>query len=71
MRHALHFLAHEDEAQHTGVAFTPAGSHVSIQWLYAFPEYQAEAKPQLKPVAEARQLWRTLVASGDYVPVKS
>jgi hypothetical protein len=66
----LRFLLHEDEAQILGMEFTPmnGGKQVRVQGRYNHPEYEQE--PELHPVAKAREIWKKLIDSGDWVRVR-
>lgn len=67
---ALHFLANEDEAQHTGYRFTPVSAHmVRVERTYHHPEYADYDPPKLYAVSKARELFKSLTASGEYVSV--
>lgn len=59
------YLAHEDEAQMTGVAFTKISDDViEVQTTFRFPEY--ETRPVRMSAEEARKIWRRLAADEDY-----
>lgn len=64
-QYTFEYLAHEDEAQQTGVAFTVLSDEkVSVQTLFLFPEYQ-EA-PVVMPTVKARLLYSRLLHDADY-----
>lgn len=53
------FLAHEDEAQMTGVIFTQINDNlIEVQTTFRIPEY--ETPPVRVPAEEARTMWRRL-----------
>ena len=61
----LRFLANEDEAEMTGFKFAVRGDRVYVSETFHFSEYETGRVQNLsKP--EARQLWRKLIATGDY-----
>ncbi len=66
----LHFLEHEDEAQMTGYDFEVSGDKVIVKTTFNFPEYEDMAEPKVMSKPEARALWKKLVDSGAFVPVK-
>jgi len=66
----LHFLANEDEAQHTGYTFTPVSAlMVKVERTYHHAEYAEYDPPKLLAVSKARKLFKTLMASDEYAKV--
>lgn len=67
-RHYLTWLLNEDEAQTTGLCFEVEGDTVTVTETFHDPAYAAWAlAPKRMSREEARELWKRLVRSGEYV----
>lgn len=64
-QYTFEYLAHEDEAQQTGVTFIVlSADKVSVQTLFLFPEYQQA--PVIMTAVKARLLYSRLLHDADY-----
>ena len=69
--HWLRFLECEDEAEHTGIAFTVPDDLLTQEVLvwntyHGYPESE-DYSARWSSRTDARELWRSLVDSGRYV----